>query len=576
MGRKRKTDRRSPRTEQEKLDEVLGLLSQFGWTLGYFLLLLFSDFRASKACREDSNLPWRTSSHYGFVSAFLSRAPVDEANGIQNILTTIYNHPDSVPTQTRAYGSNPAAPMANHTPMARYQMLLWAIMTVRVHIVKEVTSLASATAGLHLPVYRQDWESVMQFSVQAIQNCILLTAPVLYSLVLSVATSPNAIIPKASDSVDGSDNSRSRDPKIVSRTLPHGQAYSNWLLKVSVVVILMMLVSRNMRANFFQKVIGVWLFACSAPAHIYRVLCRVGLSVSYNTVLHALRQLSQHSIQSTKCVAAKFQFLIIFDNINRQRKFWAPSLGQQDRLMSGTAATLVELMECAQGAFDPKPVLEAQKKQLRLALTPEILYDRIDQTHLSSVMAIHCLNYLVSHCPSLLDLSEFVTHELRVTYAIHRMPDNARTKTHPLSSSSINEGSAAGCRDVLNDILLRQLKLPEKLVDSILIIIGGDLGTIEKIRALKTLESSCPHGYPKFSWVIPLVQLWHMGWADLARIINNYWGKPASSDPSSLWYNCGLLGRKVKPGARPEYYLALALVFDTLEADVLDCWRFVL
>ncbi|KAG8722535.1 hypothetical protein FRC09_006111 [Ceratobasidium sp. 395] len=67
-----------------------------------------------------------------------------------------------------------------------------------------------------------------------------------------------------------------------------------------------------------------------------------------------------------------------------------------------------------------------------------------------------------------------------------------------------------------------------------------------------------------------------MGWADLARIINTHWGKPASSDPSSLWYNCKLLGRKVKPETRPDYYPALALINDTLEADVLNCWRLLL
>ncbi|KAF8596322.1 hypothetical protein BDV93DRAFT_572129 [Ceratobasidium sp. AG-I] len=555
MARERKTDRQSPRTEQEKLDEILALISDFGWTLGYFLLLLFSNFRAS----EDLNNPERTSSHSRFVSFFLSGASSNTNTSLQNILTAIYNHPDSSPTQTRAYGSNSATPVNDHTPMARHQMLLWSVIIVRAHIVKEATSLARATAGLHLPIARQDWETVMQFSVQTLRNCILLTAPVLYSSIVSVATSPNASLPTAPGLMGGLESSRSRDPKIVS-----------------VVVILMMVVSRNMRANFFQKVIGVWLFACSAPAHIYRVLCRVGLSVSYNTVLYTLRQLSQHSIESTKRIAAKLQFLIIFDNINRQRKFWTPSLGQQDQIMSGTAATLVELTECSPDAFDPQPVIEAQKKQLRLALTPEILYDRINQSHLSAVMALHCLNFLILHCPSLSRLSGFIIEQLRTTYAIHRMPDNIRTKTHPLSSSSINEGSAAGCRDVLNDILLRQLKLPENLVNSILIIVGGDLATIEKIRALKTLENSCPHGYPSFSWVIPLVQLWHMGWADLARIINNYWGKPATSDPSSLWYTCGLLGRKVKPGVRPEYYPALALVFDTLKADVLDCWRLIL
>ncbi|KAG8730374.1 hypothetical protein FRC11_006856 [Ceratobasidium sp. 423] len=67
-----------------------------------------------------------------------------------------------------------------------------------------------------------------------------------------------------------------------------------------------------------------------------------------------------------------------------------------------------------------------------------------------------------------------------------------------------------------------------------------------------------------------------MGWADLSRIINTHWGKPASPDPSSLWHNATLLSSKVKPGARPDYYSSLALALNTLEADVLDCWRLLL
>ncbi|KAF8605760.1 hypothetical protein BDV93DRAFT_438162, partial [Ceratobasidium sp. AG-I] len=345
---------------------------------------------------------------------------------------------------------------------------------------------------------------------------------------------------------------------------------------VAVVAILIMIVSRNMQANMFQKIIGVWLFACSAPAHIYRVFCRFGLSVGYTTVIQTLHQLSQQSKEAMRQLAEKKPFLVIIDNINRQCRFWRPALGQHNLMMSGTAATFVELTNCTADAFDPTPVLDAKEKQLCSSLTAEVLYDRINQVHLSSVMALHCLVFLVRDCPALSHLSNYVEHTLRTTYAIHRIPNNTSTKAYPMATSNINEGSAAGCRDALNNILLQQLKLPPTVVNSIFVIIGGDLGTIKKICALKTLEESCPHGYPTFISKMPLIQLWHMGWADLARIINTHWGRATSSDPSSLWYNCGSLGRKVKPGVRPEYYPALALVTDTLEADVLDCWRLIL
>lgn len=331
----------------------------------------------------------------------------------------------------------------------------------------------------------------------------------------------------------------------------------------------------NMHANRFQKFMGAWFFSSGAPSNLYHVASRLGISVGYTTMIRMLTQLAASSVDLTRALAKLFQFIIIMDNINHQRKFWTPRLGQQDMMMSGTASTLVELMEFDPVAFDPAPVLDARSQRLRQNLTPEVLWDRIDQAHLSSVMALHCMNFLVSNCPVLSHLSQFVTEQLRTTYAIHRMPDGHITKAHPLSTSNIDEGSAQGCRNALDNILLHQLGLSAEEIRSKLVLVGGDLGTIEKIRALATLSSSCTHGYPSFSWVLPLVQLWHMGWADLARILSTHWGQTASRDPSTLWHNSSLLGRKVKPADRPEYYPAQALVFETLEADVLDCWRYV-
>ncbi|QRV85550.1 transmembrane protein [Ceratobasidium sp. AG-Ba] len=229
--------------------------------------------------------------------------------------------------------------------------------------------------------------------------------------------------------------------------------------------------------------------------------------------------------------------------------------------MSGTASTLVELIGFDEIAFDPAPVLDARARRLRVALTPQVLWDRINQKHLSSVMALHCLNFLVKNCVALSGLYEYVNTQFRTTFAIHRMPDGHQTKAHPLSSSNINEGSAEGCRAVLEDILLRQLNLSRKAIEASLTLVGGNLGSIEKVRALISLSSSCPHGYSAFKWVIPLVQLWHMGWADLSRILATFWGKSMSKDPSTLWHNSHQLHRNLKPQDRPEYYPTQQLVF---------------
>ncbi|KAG9090825.1 hypothetical protein FRC06_000864 [Ceratobasidium sp. 370] len=416
------------------------------------------------------------------------------------------------------------------------RILTWAVSVVTSHIQAEAKHLTMQTAGLHLPTKHQAWETIMEFSLGTLQNCVLATAPVLYTLMSSVATAYDSSEVVETAPCDGVRSSKVRDPQLVS-----------------VVAILMLMVSRNQQANIFQKIIGLWLFSCEAPAHIYWVMCRIGLSIGYSSVLGVFENLSSHSIETTRSLAVKGRFLVIFDNICQQRRFWQPSLGQHDLMKSGTAATLVELMErTPNDAFDPKPVLDARNSQLRLSLTTQKLYDRIDQAHLGSVMALHCLNFLVSHCPTISHLSSYVTEQFRTTYAVHRMPDRTRTTTHPLATSDIDEGSAAGCRDVLNDILLRQLKLPREVVSSILVIIGGDLGTIEKIQALKALENcwrlllktddlddyfsslpQLPTGPELFELAEKLVLRWASTHAhNIATLSGEYWDGPTGSAPS--------------------------------------------
>lgn len=108
----------------------------------------------------------------------------------------------------------------------------------------------------------------------------------------------------------------------------------------------------NTQANRFQKFMGTWFFSSGAPSNLYRVASRLGISVGYTTVIKMLTQLAASSVNLTRTLAKLFQFIVIMDNINRQRKFWTPRLGQQDMMMSGTASTLVELMGFDPAAFD--------------------------------------------------------------------------------------------------------------------------------------------------------------------------------------------------------------------------------
>ncbi|CUA74737.1 Transmembrane protein 245 [Mus musculus] [Rhizoctonia solani] len=558
-----KPPRASPKNDQEKLDSIIAQIRDVGFTLGEFLYRLFGEFT-----KEELNLHHgatffkRSPSHAAAVSFFLSTQPKDPKHSVRSIISAIHGHSDSVPTLRRATTEHAALPNKDPKPMARHQLTLWAIDTVVEVICSEANILAEKTSELRLPASQQNWQAVVDFSLVALQDCIQRRAPVLYRLVSSVATSSAHIQHHAEGALASLEEAaRTRSPS-----------------SVIVPAILMLVGSRNIRANYFQKVIGAWLFSCQAPAQVYQNLNRMGISVSYKTVTDMLKQLAESAAATTQEIAAAFCFLIVIDNINRLRKFWNPRLGQQDIMMSGAASTLIEMRGVPPGAFNPQPYLDSRKQNLRSQLTPNMLWSRINQPHLGSVLALHCVNILASHCSSLSEsgILSYVTNELRTTYALHRMEENTITQAHTLSSTALEQGSAEGNGNNLREILLNELKLPPELVAAILIIITGDLGTVEKLRALIALESSCKHGFSSFSWVLPLVQLWHMGWADLARLISTHWGQPATKDPSNLWHKCALLGRNVKPAERPDYYSAQALILDVLEADVLDCWRLLL
>lgn len=232
---------------------------------------------------------------------------------------------------------------------------------------------------------------------------------------------------------------------------------------------------------------------------------------------------------------------------------------------NGTAAVFVVLEDCdPDAAFDVDALAQSQARQGRKALDVNTLFQRIDWVHMEEVMAVHTACFLVQAIPSLSSMQAELNTRLRVNLRKHRMRKGRRTEAYPLATSGHDEGKTEGNAKVLDDLMLRQLGLDKKDIDKIITIVCGDQSTIEKLRTLKRFLNRCPHGYARYGWVLPLIQLWHMGWADLERILSTHWGSSAS-DASTFQFVNELLGRKVKNIKRPDYYPAQSLVFDTLK-----------
>ncbi|PSS06894.1 hypothetical protein PHLCEN_2v3496 [Hermanssonia centrifuga] len=585
-------------TQTGPLDGILDLIKKRG-TLGDFLIELFT-----VSSRADAS---RSQKHAQAVSKFLGGTTLVDPAAIVNLM---YTSRDSFPIPTRK-SATPAElkKRSDHMRMARYKLKQWAIGVVEEVIDAEADELMSKDGGLRLPA-DITWDFLQHFSLESIMSVAKQKSPTLVRLLTAAAipskkrTSPSSTVnlsqPLASSStiippstaitpsmstaanptVQPHSSTAADEPlQLFSQPAESGLGHNRRNPFIMIVVTLLMLMNaRNLQFTGFQKLMGIWLFANTASSYIYTILGRMGLCVSYTTTHNLLDDLSQSAQDMIRIKALQHAFLLIYDNINCMLRVWDPELGEKDMMDSGTAATFVELEDRdPKMAFDIDTLERARALQKRKSLSFDVLYERVKWDVLHEAMAVHTLGFLVQHVPGLDYIQESLTKKLWTSLAVHRMQQERKTTLYPLATSDHDEGSTGGNQKVIDDLMLRQLHLNKDEAAKMLTIVGGDQATTEKIRTLKCFLDGCPHGYSSYHWVLPLIQLWHMGWADLERILSTHWSKSnVVSDISSFCFVNEKLGRKVKNIKRPDFYPAQALVFDTLHAEVLDCWQEVL
>ncbi|KAJ7804982.1 hypothetical protein B0H14DRAFT_2611861, partial [Mycena olivaceomarginata] len=187
---------------------------------------------------------------------------------------------------------------------------------------------------------------------------------------------------------DDSDTEHDGEAVPISTGVPPKMRRDPWLGVT--VAILMLLYFRYRYAIVFPTFIGIFLFTCNAHRDVIVLLCRVGLSVGYSTVLDTLHVSAMDSATQLHAFGALVQvcqpvFLLLFDNVNKMQRAWQQVLGRQDTVSSGTAATLVGLEDVTEEAMDSRPFIKNVEEKKRLNLTLDELVDDIDWNHLEGV-----------------------------------------------------------------------------------------------------------------------------------------------------------------------------------------------
>ncbi|KAK6995701.1 hypothetical protein R3P38DRAFT_2800870 [Favolaschia claudopus] len=342
------------------------------------------------------------------------------------------------------------------------------------------------------------------------------------------------------------------------------------------VFILALLVFRNRFAIFLPIVVGIFLFTCNAHRDIIALLCRLGLSVSYSMILAQLHVLAADSASQLRLLGAFNPnagplFLLLFDNVNKMKRAWRPTLGHQDEVKSGTAATVIRLVGVRAGAFLSEPLRKAFQEKKRKNLTVKQLYDDIDWVHIRGIGKGTVLRIWLKYIPALHSHRSAVENLFLSKYRKHVL-QLRKSEIHAARPTNIDESSTAGVASVLLN-LLGQLSIIPETLDRWRIMICGDQLTIDRIRKLRWCSRKGNNPFERYEWAFPVIQLWHLKWNWQKCIFRLHWHHELGTGIFGLHYDCQLLDRGKFNPEKCDFYPAHHILEDRFETVVLDALR---
>ncbi|KAF8798380.1 hypothetical protein BYT27DRAFT_7228445 [Phlegmacium glaucopus] len=331
--------------------------------------------------------------------------------------------------------------------------------------------------------------------------------------------------------------------------------------------------SWNEHTTEFQTSMGIYFLACETSRSMFNVLNHTGITLSYSQAISKLKQLSEEQLTWTRNIAKTQAFMLIWDNLNIAFKVSEQWHDLKDHFDNGTTATLIPLygVECGKLPFKPRHT----NRRPILKFSPEDLFPSQEEAQrVQAGQLWHIKDILFDVFPTLL---KRLASSISPLLSVLQIPVHI-TKQYPLPAMHINESSLEGTLGVMDTIFQSTLELTEDDIKTHgLVLCAGDqlsLSLLDKISAIQ-------HNNSDFMDNVGLYMegqdgLLHVKFAQTRMVTNEFWGKPNSKSPWSLWKVNTLLGQKAitagwkaksLPPFCPVYKLMLNLA---LPANILD------
>ncbi|KAF8174657.1 hypothetical protein K438DRAFT_1609227 [Mycena galopus ATCC 62051] len=459
----------------------------------------------------------------------------------------------------------------------------WALKIVLERTNKEANCLVDPIHGfLRMPgLDRWSWEMVLtSWSMLKCEETIATVAPAIFAVATTVAvnsrtrTKLDKAAVRADEEPNAGSDGEEEDPGASVETSPMVSKIEQrdpWQAVTAVILVLLYFCYRF--ALVFPMLIGLFAFTCNTNRELVSLLCCLGMAVSYQTTLATLHVLAADSDAHLKLLSAFTfnlgpQFLILFDNVNKMKWGWQPTLGHKDEFKSGTALTIIELEDVLPGILHSEPLIEKIQAKARLNLTVKQLRDDIDWPHIRGIGAGTVLRIWLKYLPTMSHHRAAVEKHFTVTHAKHPLRLR-KSKIHTTRVSNIDKSTTVGAANVLRYIL-GQLLIPPISLFKWMIMVCGDQLSINHIHKIICYTAKGDTPYEQHKWALPIIQLWHLKWAWQKAILRLHWHLGLEKGTFGLHHNVVFIEHEKFNHNKCDFYPAHHILEDRFETLVLN------
>ncbi|KAL0056573.1 hypothetical protein AAF712_016822 [Marasmius tenuissimus] len=220
------------------------------------------------------------------------------------------------------------------------------------------------------------------------------------------------------------------------------------------------IVGHNQFVNGYLSLpMGIQLFSLQAHSDIKHFLCRIGLSVSDSTTRKCLDYMTatnrEEMQQSTAEAVAqgKADKSYVFDNVQEYCLVYEGGACRTSEMKVGTSGTAIEDEDCPDGAWDLDDPLSRVIENSQSSLTVDSLMEKIDWVNYHDTQALYIAKALIDYVGRLSkSYTKSVSEHFRSSsLAIHRIPEDRRTKIQLLGTNAEQEVEIHGMKSCIAD-----------------------------------------------------------------------------------------------------------------------------